>query len=477
MAAKTKHYARNPLAYPKSLYTFLCARCEPFNRLPEQQRHYFAGLLYASHFRPQRHADEAELQVHHWYARWLACRGAHHQAYANLGWWKLEREPDHMTNRAAGYALTPEGQHMLDLWLGALDDYPAPGLLDAQGKEIRTPSAAVNPRTTTGGRSTPAPAMVVPVEIDGDSLHQLGEAADAWVYRGACPAGLEWAWAAWDEIEASRGPNGGRERAEARALLARKQAGIMAATGRSTRAPGYVIPQTYIEAPSGRLYAETNISLQNCQREVKRAALVGQWEYDFENCHWALLYHYAQALGIELPAVNEYLQNKATWRQEIALAAGISVPDAKQCIIALVYGAALQADPRKRIPQLIGTEATTRLRKCEQMRTLYDDVKRARPEIIKARRKAGGIVNTAGKKYQPPKVRDFKRSPEASQLAHILQGAESEALRACMDVAGPALSLLQHDGFTSRQRLDSGALRDAIKARIGFTLELSEERL
>lgn len=476
MSAKTTHYARHPLAYPKSLHTFLLSRCEPFARLPDEQQHYFAGLLYAAHFRPQRHADDADLQVHHWYARHLACRGRHMQAYHNLGWWKLERSADHMRNRAAGYALTPEAQRLLDLWVSDVDDYPA-GLLDAQGKEIRTPSAAINPRTATGARATPAPALVVPVEIDGDSLHRLADAADAWVYGTPCPPGYQWALDAWDAIQAARGPNGGRDRAEARALVARRQAGIMAATGRSTRAPGFVIPQTYMEAPSGRLYAENSISLQNCHREVKRAALAGQWEYDFENCHWALLHQMAKRAGMELPAVAEYLQHKRQWRHEIALEAGISVPEAKECIIALVYGAALKADPRLRIPELIGTEATARLRKCQRMRDLYDDVKRARPEILAQHRQRNGLVNALGKRYQPSKPRSARQSAEASKLAHVLQGAEAAALRACMDVAGPALTLLQHDGFTSRDRLDRAALSDAIEQRTGYALELSEERL
>lgn len=476
LSSKTgkKHHTRNPLAYPKSLHTFLVVQCEAFARLPDRQQHYFAGLLYASHFRPQRHIEASGLQVHHWYARLLACRGSHQQAYASLGWWRQEIEADYMKHNAAGYALTDEGQHMLDLWLGNLDDHPDAGLLNTQGKEIKTPSAAVNPRTTTGGRAKPEPAMVVPVEIDGDSLHQLANAVDAWVYGAECPAGFEWALQAWDDIQAARGPNGGRDRAEARALVTRKQASLMVATGRSTRAPGYVIPQTYIEAPSGRLYAETNISLQNCHREVKRAALAGQWEYDFENCHWSLLYQMAQAIGIELPTVAEYLKHKRTWRQEIALAAGISVPEAKECIIALVYGAALRADPRLRIPEVIGLEATKRLRQCDRMRLLYDEVKRARPHIIKAHCKSGGFINAAGKQYRPE---NRSNNTEAAKLAHVLQGAESAALRACIEVAGPTLTLLQHDGFTSLEHLNKTDLTDAIRKRTGYVLELSEEHL
>ena len=471
-----KHYARNPLIYPRSLYRFLYARSEPFAKLPEQQRHYFAGILYASHFRPQRHTDESSLQCHHWHARWLACQGTHQHAYKNLGWWTLERHHNYMERRAAGYALTPEGQAMIDLWLGALDDYPADGLLNAQGIEVRRPRSAVNPRTGSGANAKPSPALRVPVEIDGHSLHQLSEAADAWLYASACPAGFEWAWHAWDEIKASTGPNGGEDKADSRVLLVRRLADLMAAAGRSTRAPGFVIPQTYIEAPSGRLYSETNISLQNCPREVKRAALVGQWEYDFENCHWSLLYRYAQGLGIDLPAVRDYLQNKKATREKIAEEAGISEPDAKACIIALVYGAGLRADPRNRIPELIGIDATKRLGRSETMINLNADVKRARPEIIKAHRKPGGVINAASKKYTS-KMKSVRQSLEASQLAHILQGAESEALRACMDVAGPSLTLLQHDGFTSLERLDRNALQDAIKDRLGFALDLSEEQL
>jgi hypothetical protein len=475
MPSTSKSYKRHPLTFPRSLLDFLLRHSEAFRLLPEKQRYYFGGMLYAAHFKPQRHAEEPDLQAHHWRERWQACRGTHQWAYGALGWWVKAREEDHMKHSAAGYRLTPEGQEMLDHWLDSLEDHVSPGIIDAHGGEVRQPKVAINPRTMTGKNAKRAPSLRVPVEIDANNLLHLQGAADAWLMGESSPPGMRWAYEAWDALEQGRGPNCGRKKAEDRVRKVKAQAGIMIAEAACTRAPGHVLPQTYIEAQSGRLYAERLINLQNCRREVKRAALPGQWEYDFENCHWGLLHQMAANQGIQLSAVADYLANKAAWRQEIALAAGISVEDAKRCIIALVYGAGLRADPRLAIPEIIGVEATQRLRQCQRMRDLHADVKQAADALIRAHQTQQGLINAAGSRFDPQGLPRGKL--KASQLAHILQGAESEALRACIDLAGASLTLLQHDGFTSLHQLDVSDLSNAIEQRIGYRLAIAEERL
>ena len=110
------------------------------------------------------------------------------------------------------------------------------------------------------------------------------------------------------------------------------------------------------------------MTLQNCQREVKRAALSGCWEYDFENAHWSLLRQMINSIEqhtkktIPLPAVDAYLADKSGYRQTIARDVAISEKDAKTCIIALIYGAALTDDPARAIPKEIGVDAAGRLR-------------------------------------------------------------------------------------------------------------------
>ena len=49
----------------------------------------------------------------------------------------------------------------------------------------------------------------------------------------------------------------------------------------------------YAEADSGRLYPE-GISLASVHGLVKEAALIGQWEYDISNCHFAITAQMAQ---------------------------------------------------------------------------------------------------------------------------------------------------------------------------------------
>lgn len=478
-----QRFKARPLTHPTALRLFLSESSREFAALPLRQQAYFAGALHGAHFRRHQHADDEGLQVLHWYQRSLAFRGEFEEVNRRLGWWTREREADHYQRKAAGWRLTEEGRAMLDAYLRTAHDIRTAGIEDAAGKPVRAPRSAIASHNMHGSKTRfRGSSMKVAIEVDGDSLHFLHHAAQAWLLRDKPPTGFQWAHDAWDAIRDGRGPNSGMHAAMRRiegdgGVI--YQASQMLDFAKRSRAPGFVLAQTYIEAPSGRLYAEDRINLQNCNREVKRAALRGQWEYDFENCHWSLLNQMASRIGLELHNIRNYLADKKGWREQIALATGISVDDAKKCLIAMIYGATIERDdPQLAIPSIIGTEATVRLRQCERMVALHDDVKAARSRILRdyaARSGKRRLVNDAGRDFDPTGVPKGKMP--AAQLAHLLQGAESEALRACMDVAGSSLTLLQHDGFTSADKLDVSRFAAAIKQRIGFTLELSEVQL
>lgn len=480
-APKKHSFSRRELAHEIEFRRHIERHSSYFASLNLKHRAALTGYLQASIFRRHVHRDNPDLQTLHHDQLWKTFRGKFHAINANLKWFEVEIQHRYGDGTARGWRLMPEAIAMIESYLTAAHTSIAPGYEDADGIPIRNPRAAIETLKSSGGKTRFRGAEIrAAVGIDGDSLHGFDAACAAWLAGDQCPAGYEYAFKEWRSVAGDTGPNGGIDKAHARVKKARWQAAAMEMFAKCSNLPGLVMPQVYQEANSGRLYAVGSVTLQGCRREVKRAALRGCWEYDFANAHWCFLRQLAPKL--DLPAVDAYLADKRGYRQRIASEAGISEADAKTCIIALIYGASLSVDPAKAIPKEIGIEAAGRLRKSELMNALWVDVKDARKQILekyakrtRAKHRRAGLVNDAGNLFDPTGIPRGKLT--AAKLAHILQGAESEALHACMDVAGPSLTLLQHDGFTSQERLSVSDLCDAIKQRTGFDLELSEEQL
>lgn len=235
---------------------------------------------------------------------------------------------------------------------------------------------------------------------------------------------------------------------------------------------GHVM-QSYVEALSGRLYGLGGASLQNAPKPVRHAALQGCWDYDIKNCHFSLMNSMAAQHGARCVHIEEYMQNKDEIRAAIALGAGISIENAKKCMLAIMYGAKTTTWFENDIPKLIGVAAAARLFEQPLFTGIASDVQVAKQTILDGAKphRQGGIRNAFGKSIPREGVKSNQL------LAHILQGVEAVALRACVEVAPNAIVLLQHDGFTANQRLSIATLEQAIKKASGYELELEEEFL
>jgi hypothetical protein len=231
------------------------------------------------------------------------------------------------------------------------------------------------------------------------------------------------------------------------------------------------IAHRYEEARSGRLYP-LGISLASAQTVVKDAALTGNWEYDISNCHYAILAQLAFRSGYECLAILNYLKNKEQTRTEIAAQAGISLRQGKTCLVALMYGARASAWHENAIPREIGPAAAKQLYLSPPFRGLMQDVVEARRVILSKRTMTpkGWTTNAFGKSI----VGTAK--PE-QQLAHLLQGVEAKALQAVINHYPDDIVIVQHDGFVSTQRLDVGAVEEAIFTATGYHLKLEERQL
>lgn len=227
----------------------------------------------------------------------------------------------------------------------------------------------------------------------------------------------------------------------------------------------------YEEAKSGRLYP-IGISLASAQTVVKDAALTGNWEYDIANCHYAILAQMAEKSGHECPAIVDYLERKDDTRSAIATQAGISVRQAKTCLVALMYGARASSWHENTIPAEIGVEAAERLYSSPVFKALTADISKARDVILSkcARSPKGWTVNAFGKSISG-------KANVAQQMAHLLQGVEAKALQAVINSYPDEVVLVQHDGFVSRKKLDIAAVSEVIFTATSYRLELEEKLL
>lgn len=233
---------------------------------------------------------------------------------------------------------------------------------------------------------------------------------------------------------------------------------------------GY-IAQSYVAAHSGRLYAQ-GISLQTAPTLIKQAALVGLWEYDFSNCHFAILMQMAEACGYQCQAIAGYLADKDATRQSIAEQAGISMAQAKKCLLAMMYGARVSEWHENAIPQEIGQDRARRLYTVQQFNAIKEDIAKARTLILKSwkRTASGRLTNAYGKSASAADT-------PAQKMAHLIQGVEAMALKAAIDMYPKQIVLLQHDGFAATQKLDRNAITQAVYEATGYRLELEEKRI
>ena len=114
------------------------------------------------------------------------------------------------------------------------------------------------------------------------------------------------------------------------------------------------------------MYAK-DTNFQTINSDIRKAALYGCYDYDIENCHYHILSKMADAFKYKSHHIQHYLDHKKDVRQELADRFGITIDQAKECLIALIYGAkfSLRMDenlePQDAIASVVGVRQ--RLRK------------------------------------------------------------------------------------------------------------------
>ena len=471
----------------RSFDRFIASRCQEFRDLREHEQCYMAGSLWGwSTGRFLHNSGDGDLIPHHWEPKQAVFGSAHRFNQVNdaLGWF-VKKTKAKIGKSAEGWAVTAQAKRLTtdylqrsrQMLLTGLEDDDA-GLINADGTPYRMQRDGLHSKTRTGRTSKHSRNTIdTAVPINGDNLHAFDEAADAWLYGEPCPTGFEWAFKKWGDISGAQGRNRGEEYTRNRVEQAKVQASKLLDIAKCSNVPGFVVPTRYIESDAGRLYAEGSLNLQRCYGEVRRAAFAGCFDVDIENCHWALLAQMAEREGLATPGIKHYLANKEMVRRGLHVAADISLDDAKFLMTAMIYGATLSAsiqENRLAISRRIGQEAVGLALEFKPVKALKADVKRVRAAVVSSyaakSKKACVLVNDFGNEIS-------LAADDKEILAHILQGAESCALRAMMQALKGDVLLLQHDGLTCKTSPNKTALEAHILAETGYALSLDIEQL
>ena len=236
---------------------------------------------------------------------------------------------------------------------------------------------------------------------------------------------------------------------------------------------GY-LPQYYVQSSTGRWYCRGPfISLQNIPRQLRQLILQGYYDYDVESCHYSLFAQMTSKVHFETPVIDQLVSDKYAFRLDIAKSLNISIKDVKQALIGLIYGSPLSASLFCSLSRNLGKEATNAFCKLPKIRALHCEIKQGSKLIIehyksKSRRR-GSLINDAGRSCV------LSHASKASQLSHILQGAEAQILSSIGHRWGASMVLLMHDGFVTKKQLNTAELRNHILKETGWDVQFSEE--
>lgn len=253
-----------------------------------------------------------------------------------------------------------------------------------------------------------------------------------------------------------------------------QDAAMLASKARTAKWPGYVLHR-YDEIESGRLYAVTTPNLQNCYRVLREAAMAGFYDVDIENCHYSILAQMAAEHGYQCGAVQDYLDDKKPFREALAAEFGITVRQAKDALIALIYGAKFSGRAKDALPEIFNGDLglAKQIYQHPKFLALRDDIAGARAAVLKGQvvSRVGTIKNCRGLTIS------LSESNERQQLAHLLQGVESAALEAAYRLYPEQIVLLQHDGFTSTKPLDTKRIEAAMFKATGYRLTVEQKAI
>jgi hypothetical protein len=179
----------------------------------------------------------------------------------------------------------------------------------------------------------------------------------------------------------------------------------------------------------------------------------------------------AKRAEIPTPTIDRYIARTPAFRKELAAKLGVSYEQIKECLLAMLNGAKKSLNQSCAIVQSIGMDKAQALYKDRDFLALKQEAQEVGEWMIQhapRNTKSGGIINCRGKTCNGSKKQE---------LAHLLQGIESEMLHAALKVYGPRVLVIQHDGFTLPHFVNPDEVKDLVLRKTGFEMPVSHQRL
>ncbi len=235
------------------------------------------------------------------------------------------------------------------------------------------------------------------------------------------------------------------------------------------------MPNRYREAISGRIVG-LGLNLQNVKREVKNAALADQYDHDIVNCHINFTAQLGKSHGLGTDSLDWYNSIKTnTDKTELIELASLftdNPSDFKRAMLALIYGAPLNSS-HGAIKDILNEYASDFINHTE-IKELSREAADIRACVIaNAPARRGQLINHLNK----PLELANESVTIKTKYAHILHGLEAQMLHHAISLYGDQISLLSHDGFVTKQPIDTAPLTALFEQSTGLVIDMKTEQL
>jgi hypothetical protein len=208
--------------------------------------------------------------------------------------------------------------------------------------------------------------------------------------------------------------------------------------------------------------------IQYAPRKVKRPLLAANGYtnvYDIQCAAPTLFYQYAQRINrdLQLPAIEQYLDNRNDIRTDLSVKYNIPLDDVKQILTGLFQGALLSLDYRTRIFHILNGNYTLirRLQSDQYLTDLRGDISSMWKTInVKLKQELNKKRITARDKAGL--YRELEREV-MSEIKKVLKRTGNKFL-------------LEHDGWTSRDAVDVGYLIGCVRSNTGYVINIDWEQ-
>lgn len=234
------------------------------------------------------------------------------------------------------------------------------------------------------------------------------------------------------------------------------------------------INTTYRQGNHGRIQGQ-GIHYQNFTKQAKKICFPNDNEIDIENCHPSIIAQLAHQLGIETPALDDYISNKQHWRELIATQTGIGIGDVKSGLISLCFSAQRSTSDKTSIVKKLGKEKAAAFNSHSKVKALHDDLRRSTKAIVKDARKNANRLGNIKNACELPL---HKTEKPKKIMAHIVQGLESHLIQHVILELGCEVQVSIHDAIIITESITPNALKNVeqeIQKQTGFIIKLSVE--